>query len=110
MSFMESCELSADILSCEAQTHLAKQEIQRNAYIHQYNTIHPICSRLNQLSDREIEYLLQKSQSTSLKTCYTRPLEDLSQGGQWKDQFQSLLPHVIGFDQVTKARFNTPRT
>lgn len=108
--FPDSCELSADVLSCEAQTYLAKKEVQRNKYLFDYTTIHPLCPMMNQLADREMEYHLQKSQPTSLKTCYTPPPikgTQFSNGGQWEYQFATLNPAPPQFDQVTKARFNT---
>lgn len=108
MSFFEdSCERSADILSCDAQTYLAKKEIERNAYVANYNLIHPVCPRLNQLSDREMEHVLQKSESTNLKTCFTRPVDDPAQGGGWKYQFMSYVASPVQFDEVTRAKFNT---
>jgi hypothetical protein len=113
-----SCMLSADAMSCDAQIGLAKNELARNSYVTNYLVNHPVCERFNQLMDRGEEYDLLKTVGSSKKLCITK--NPNFNEGPWTDQFTTLLGDkpqesknaviYTKFDEWTSAKYSTKVT
>lgn len=106
------CSEIADMMSCDAQIQLAKGEVERNMFITDYMTNHPVCTRYNSLMDRDIESGMLHSIGSSKKLCIEKMFE--FNKGPWEEQFQTLLgdpapsyinsPIFIKYDEQTRAK------
>lgn len=94
-----TCGMYADRMSCEAQTWLAKKEVDQNMY-RMMSTFDPRkCAYARDTWD--IESGLLQSQQTGLKFCYTTQAPQ--QQHMWESQF-SILGAANTFDEWTRAR------
>lgn len=106
------CSEIADVMSCQAQIDLAKGEVERNMYLTDYMTNHPVCSRYNSLMDRDIESDILHTVGSSKKMCIEK-LQSFH-SGPWEQQFQTLLgdpapqymtaPLYTKYDEQTRAK------
>lgn len=113
----ESCMLLADSMSCQAQTMLAKKELQNNNFITNYQVNHPVCQRFHNLMDRNLESSLLYTEGTTLKKhclpvgvlTMTHGVYTLDQSGPWVEQHTPIIaPIQERFDTWTRAKGAAP--
>lgn len=109
----ESCMISADQMSCQAQSMLALREFQNNRALTDYMIRHPVCERFQSLMDRNLESSMIYTEGTSLKkNCLpegilkmTHGHYTLDQSGPWVNQHVPLrAPFQERFDIWTRAK------
>jgi len=99
----QSCMNLADEMSCSAMTELAKKEARADASICGYSLLHPVCNRLNTLSDRGLEYTLQANGIVSRNICFNPNV--MIKAGEWEQQFDILKVNMpLVYDNMTRPR------
>ncbi len=109
----ESCMITADQMSCQAQSMLAFREFQNNRMLTDYMVRHPVCERFNTLMDRNLESGMFYTEGTTLKKhCLPQGIlkmthghYTLDQSGPWVNQHVPLQTPVLErFDTWTRAK------
>lgn len=100
-----TCMSLADDMSCKSMIQLAKQEFSMNRGPLSYMLDYPACERLQELADREKEYVLQKPLQFARNVCMQK--KETFHQGEWEMQHAPFTGR-IEFDTWTRRRVHTP--
>lgn len=104
----ESCMLSADKMSCSAQSALAFREFQNNQVLTDYMIRHPVCDRFHSLMDRNIESQMLFTEGTSLKkNCLPEGILKMNDGHYTLDQSGPWVNQHVPLQNPVPERFDT---
>jgi len=100
-----SCVLSADKVSCDAMSTLAKDEYFKNKIYEQYLLQDPSCFRYQSLANREEEHQLQKNGGISRNLCFEKTPQ--FQQGPWEEVYKPSVELPTFYEKWTRAKNNT---
>jgi len=106
-AFDTSCIDVSDAMSCAAMIELAQKQAHTNKLRCAYSIVSPLGDKVNTISDKGIEYILQANGITSKNICFNPTI--MRKSGSWENQFGLLNPdpnqNVISqYDILTRPR------